>query len=247
MGQVAAHCCSMERSERAEPVSGRAAGAGSTSASTPCRAAPPAGAAAGVPAAAGAQAKARREPVGNDSSAGGFVEAPAVGAAGPRLLKGASAESLDARSEGGDSTGTGVSSNASSCDGMTREQRKEAKALVKKFVKDMVKGRQLQVIAPNGTVRAVFCALNRKLDALKIRANKDAKSGQEIPLNTIDEIVAGESAAQSAGCEGLETPLDELSVTLVLSTGTCITFRMDSLEARDTFTMCLTMFANEHK
>merc|ERR1711904_628391 len=52
----------------------------------------------------------------------------------------------------------------------TMQQKQTAKQLVKDFVKTMVKGRQFSAVLPSGQVRACFCALNRSLDKLQIRA-----------------------------------------------------------------------------
>mmetsp|Transcript_12101 Transcript_12101/g.31978 ORF Transcript_12101/g.31978 Transcript_12101/m.31978 type:complete len:231 (+) Transcript_12101:164-856(+) len=150
----------------------------------------------------------------------------------------------DARSEGAASATS--SAGSSSYETWTREQKAEAKRIIKDFVKSMVKGKNLHVVLPNGQIRTVLVSLSRALDILKIKAgaNKDAQA-RAIPLATIDEILVGTDTGDSEACEGMETPLDELSVTLALSSQECITFRMSDVEARDTLVMCLTMFSNE--
>mmetsp|Transcript_60092 Transcript_60092/g.176344 ORF Transcript_60092/g.176344 Transcript_60092/m.176344 type:complete len:231 (+) Transcript_60092:75-767(+) len=138
------------------------------------------------------------------------------------------------------------SAGSSSYDTWTREQKAEAKRIIKDFVKSMVKGKNLHVVLPNGQIRTVLASLSRALDVLKIKAgsNKEAQA-RAIPLSSIDEILVGTDIGDSEACEGMETPLDELSVTLALSSQECITFRMADIEARDTLVMCLTMFSNE--
>lgn len=128
---------------------------------------------------------------------------------------------------------------------MTKKQKVSAKQLVKDFVKTMVRGRQLVAVLPSGQVRACFCALNRGLDKLQIRANERDRHGRTVPLATIAEIVVGSDKSASAGTEGLETPLDDLSITLVLDTDECITFRLEDLESRDKLAACLTMFSGQ--
>merc|ERR1712217_482731 len=92
-----------------------------------------------------------------------------------------------------------------------------------------------------GRVRPVYVVLSRSLDSLEIRVNKK-NEGRRIALVSVDEILVGMDPGDSQACEGLETPLDELSVTLALNTQECITFRMEDIESRDTLAMCLNMF-----
>lgn len=127
----------------------------------------------------------------------------------------------------------------------TKKQKQSAKQLVKDFVKTMVRGRQLAAVLPSGEVRACFCALNRGLDKLQIRAAEKDRHGRTVPLQNIAEIVVGSDKSASAATEGLETPLDNLSVTLVLETDECITFRLEDVESRDKLAACLTMFSGQ--
>jgi len=55
----------------------------------------------------------------------------------------------------------------------------------------------------------------------------------------------GADRGASAATQDLETPLDERSVTLVLETDECITFRMEDTESRDKLAACLTMFSGQ--
>lgn len=153
---------------------------------------------------------------------------------------------FDARSEGGQSIGaSSTGSRSSGYDGMSKEQRQEAKRIIKEFVRTMVKGRNLTVVAANGNVRTCFVSMSRKLDTLKIKASEKDKQSRPILLVSIEEILVGTDVAGSEACEGLETPLDDLCVTLVLTSLDCITFRMPDMDSRDTLVMCLTMFSNE--
>jgi len=128
---------------------------------------------------------------------------------------------------------------------MTKRQKSSAKQLVKDFVKTMVRGRQFSAVLPTGQTRACFCALNRGLDKLQIRANERDRHGRTVPLQNIAEIVVGSDKGASAATSGLETPLDDLSVTLVLETEECITFRLEDIESRDKLAACLTMFSGQ--
>eukprot|EP00439_Symbiodinium_sp_Y106_P080892 s2038_g19.t2 len=89
-----------------------------------------------------------------------------------------------------------------------KEQRHQAKQVVKDFVKEMVKGRKMNVMTQAGQLKTCVVSLSRNLDALKIKVGAQNRS---IALRDVDEIAAG------ADVEGISTPLDDLCATLVLS------------------------------
>uniref|UniRef100_A0A7S0F9I6 Uncharacterized protein n=1 Tax=Pyrodinium bahamense TaxID=73915 RepID=A0A7S0F9I6_9DINO len=116
-----------------------------------------------------------------------------------------------------------------------KEQMKKAKSIVKDFVQDMVRGRRMRVMLPDGQ-RAIWgVGLARALDALKL---KDGAQLKRVELADITEIITG------ADAEGIETPLNELCATLLLASGETITFEFPDMEKRDTFVMCLAMFSD---
>lgn len=117
------------------------------------------------------------------------------------------------------------------------QQQREAKVLIKGFVKDMVKGKDVNVLAPSGDLKRCSVSLNRSLDTLKI---KMGSASRRIALTDLDEIHAG-----AEDVEDINTPLDELCATLFLSSGDAISFRLVDIEERDTFILCLTMFADK--
>lgn len=130
---------------------------------------------------------------------------------------------------------------------MTKNQKDATKSLVKDFVKSMVKGRQLTAVMPTGKTRGCFCSINRNLDTFSIRRHDKDKQGRHVSLASIIEIVVGADTSKSSLCEGLDTPLDDLSITLVLDTEECLTFRMDDKDSRDQFSTCLSMFCKQVK
>jgi len=142
--------------------------------------------------------------------------------------------------------GDSMSECASGVDGMSeivdgvamKEQRQQAKQVIKDFVKEMVKGQKMSVMTQTGQLKPVLVSLDRKLEFLKIKAGSQQR---KIALKEIDEIHSGTEV------EGIDTPLDELCATLMLTTEDCITFRMVDITARDTFVMCLHMFCNQQK
>ena len=69
----------------------------------------------------------------------------------------------------------------------------------------------------------------------KIKAGSQIR---KIPLREIEEIHAGMEPPD------IDTPLDDLCATLALASTECISFRLPDIAARDTFVMCMLMFAN---
>lgn len=131
---------------------------------------------------------------------------------------------------------------------MTKKQRHDTrKAVVKDFVKAMVKGQQFTAVMPSGQTKGCFCALNRTLDKLQIRAHEKDRRGRTLSLASVEEIVVGMEVSASEKCDGLSTPLDEMCVTLVLETDECLTFRLEDKDERDKLAICLTMFSDQAK
>lgn len=120
-------------------------------------------------------------------------------------------------------------------EGHTKEQKTEAKKVVKDFVKKMVKGEKMNVMTESGSLKACTCFLSRGLDTLKIKVGTQQRN---IALMEIEEIQVGTEVT------GVSTPVDELCATLMLAGGDCLSFRLPDVNARDTFVMCLLMFCN---
>jgi hypothetical protein len=124
----------------------------------------------------------------------------------------------------------------------------QAQAVVKAFVRSLVKGRTLRVLATNGGMaecaqtssRRCICFLDRKLTSLSLqRAGKEDAKKRAVPLEDISEIAVGAESGQEFG---LAT--DEMCITLILESGQAIGFRFDDDEERDTFALCLSMFVD---
>merc|ERR1711937_474446 len=97
----------------------------------------------------------------------------------------------------------------------------------------MVRGRKLEVVLKSGKHKSCACSMNRALDTLKIKVGGHSKT---MELTDIQEIHAGDNLKR------VDTPLDELCVTLILASQDAITFRFEDVEERDTFAACLLMF-----
>lgn len=122
-------------------------------------------------------------------------------------------------------------------DGLTaKEQKTQARQIVKDFVREMVKGKKINVMKQNGQLSNCTVSLSRDLSCLKIKAGSQARS---VSLTKdVEEIHPGGEV------EGIDTPADELCATLMLGSGDCITFRLPDINSRDTFVYCLLMFCN---
>eukprot|EP00415_Alexandrium_ostenfeldii_P002625 UN2625 len=124
------------------------------------------------------------------------------------------------------------SSNIGDVDGLSevvdevtsKEQRQQAKGVVKDFVKEMVKGKKMNVMTQSGQLKGCSASLNRALDTFTIKVGTQKR---RIPLVDIEEIHAG-----AEDIEGVDTPLDELCATLMLKSDDCITFRLGDVNAR---------------
>eukprot|EP00931_Biecheleriopsis_adriatica_P120748 TRINITY_DN95847_c0_g1_i1.p1 TRINITY_DN95847_c0_g1~~TRINITY_DN95847_c0_g1_i1.p1 ORF type:complete len:167 (-),score=41.58 TRINITY_DN95847_c0_g1_i1:19-519(-) len=118
---------------------------------------------------------------------------------------------------------------------MASEQLQQAKAVVRDFVLEMRGGKRMMVLAPSGQLKTTVCSLSKRLDVFRIRKGDQVK---RIPLVGIRGIHAGTEP------EGLSTPLDDLCATIVISPASqLITFRFEHINARDTFVMCMLLFA----
>mmetsp|Transcript_12968 Transcript_12968/g.34717 ORF Transcript_12968/g.34717 Transcript_12968/m.34717 type:complete len:227 (-) Transcript_12968:112-792(-) len=132
--------------------------------------------------------------------------------------------------------------NSELVEGMTaKESKQQAKALVKDFVREMVKGRKVNVMKQNGQLTMCTVTLARALDRMSIKAGTAQRT---IKLKQVEEIHPG---ADVEGTLGIDTPLDDLCATLMLAEGDCITFRLQDINDRDTFVCCLLMFCNSLK
>lgn len=126
--------------------------------------------------------------------------------------------------------------------GVLSEQRSpaEVKLLVKDFVKQMVKGREIGVLCADGTMKPVLCALTRSLDTLRIKAGGEVR---KVPLSEVDRIIVGNPEELS----DLATPLDEACSTLELASAECISFKFAEQKAAELFTLCMQIFVDGQK
>jgi len=114
----------------------------------------------------------------------------------------------------------------------------QAQFVVKRFVRSLVKGQEVSVLAVNGGVAECVASLDRKLTTLSLqRSGKKDSKKRGIPLEDVVEISVGDAAK-----EDVDLALDEMCVTLMLEDGSAVGFRFSDAEARDTFALCVSMF-----
>lgn len=108
----------------------------------------------------------------------------------------------------------------------------EIHAKMRKFVKEMVRGAEINVLSIDGQLKTCTCSLDRKLRFFVIEV---ARRVRKIPLSTIKEVQQGLEP------EDIETPLDALCATLILATDECISFRFATVPERQDFALCLSV------
>lgn len=118
---------------------------------------------------------------------------------------------------------------------MNKTEKTGAKTIVKEFIRDMVAGQNLRVVASNGELRTCFVALSRRLDKLTVTAGgRTGRQSREIPLVDVVDVGAERVAGNRP---------DELEVTL--SAGEGLTFRLKDASARDQLAACLKMLSEQ--
>ncbi|CAK9103453.1 unnamed protein product [Durusdinium trenchii] len=103
------------------------------------------------------------------------------------------------------------------------------KKLVKEFVREMVKGKEMNVLRADGSHMSVKCGLTRSLDTLRIKSGAETR---HLSLNEVEKVLQGAPEELS----DLETPLDEACATLVLQ-NECISFKFMEQEKAELFTL----------
>jgi len=151
-------------------------------------------------------------------------------------------ESLGASSSGSSGPQSAAATDASTTDS-TGPDIGQAQQLVKGFVRNFVKGRNLAVLAIHGGLTECIVTLDRQLTSLSLQlAAKRGAKKRNIPLEQIERIAVGDQVGNN-----IDLPLDDLCATLLLLDGSAVGFRFDSIEDRDTFSLCLSMFVDGRK
>lgn len=112
--------------------------------------------------------------------------------------------------------------------------------IINGFVDGMVRGRALNMLLPDGRTARSTLHMDRERTWLSIAGGavpRPVRTGLEGVL----QIVVGNEA------EGVQLPLDELCVTLVLEDGQIFAFCFEDEEARDTFALCMGMFVDARR
>jgi len=114
-----------------------------------------------------------------------------------------------------------------------------AQAIVKCFVRNMVRGSPVSLLCVGGGTAECCAFLDRGLTTLSLARSTKDTSRREVALEDVDEILVG----RDGGAEfGLDT--DESCVTLVLENNQAISLTFAEEEERDTFALCFSMFVD---
>jgi len=124
------------------------------------------------------------------------------------------------------------------------EDDNQAQHIVQDFVRMFVKGCVLSVLTTNGGEADCIVSMDRKLTSLSVqRSNKKGATKHAIPLEQVRKIYIGEEADE----EDRVPKADGMCVTVRCLPGQALAFRFTDYEERDTFVLCLSMFADRVK
>lgn len=110
----------------------------------------------------------------------------------------------------------------------------DIKKMVKEFVREMVKGKEMNVLRVDGSLMEVKCGLTRTLDALKIKSGGETRN---LRLGDVEKVLHGAPAELN----DLSTPLDDACATLLLLEE-CISFKFADAKKAELFTLCMNLF-----
>jgi ethanolamine utilization microcompartment shell protein EutS len=111
----------------------------------------------------------------------------------------------------------------------------DAQHVVKRFVQNYVKGQQVTVVAGHDESEDCLLTLDRDLTAISLQ------KGRSISLSEVCQICVGFDAEE----QGVDLPIDELSVAFLLNDGRDVAFRFRDIEHRDTFAICMSIFVDK--
>jgi len=123
--------------------------------------------------------------------------------------------------------------------GLSDEAAKESEALrllMKRFVTEMVKGRQYSVLVESGNAEPCLVVLTPTLLALRLAMQGTV---YEVPLKMISDAFSGALPSNRFA----PIYLDDFCSTLVLKNHECVSFRFQTLQERNDFTRCIKVLA----
>mmetsp|Transcript_83138 Transcript_83138/g.174048 ORF Transcript_83138/g.174048 Transcript_83138/m.174048 type:complete len:259 (-) Transcript_83138:20-796(-) len=135
--------------------------------------------------------------------------------------------------------GCGLSPDRDPDEGSSTAAAREALALrelMKRFVQEMVHGRELSVVIGEGRTELCKLTLTPNLLYLQLEA---AGVTHDIALRNVKDVCPGKLTSSRL----VPVELDDLCNTLVLRNNECVTFRFDDLKGRDEFTKCVKVLA----
>lgn len=122
------------------------------------------------------------------------------------------------------------------CGDQTSQQKaddvKKLQNVIKDFVKEVLRGVELDVVLEDGSLVCCRCWIDNRLSVLTLRVRDVVR---QIGLADIEQICSGKELQSIR----TTTPLDQNCATLVMSNDQCVTFKFQDVEAREHFATCM--------
>jgi len=115
-------------------------------------------------------------------------------------------------------------------------QRTMLHSILRHFAKEVSRGVMLSIMEEDGRQMEHFCKLNRRMTSLVLH-EADTNTTKEFRFEAIERICAPEEVRNLRATNPLF--FDECCTTVVLSGQRFVTFRLDSVIAREYFMVCL--------
>lgn len=112
----------------------------------------------------------------------------------------------------------------------------QLRVAMKRFVQEMVSGRELKVLVECDRTEACRLTLTPSLTHIQLHISGAV---HEIPIKSIRDICAGKLQAPRS----VPVELDDRCATVVLRNSECVSFRFDDVSQRSEFTKCLKVLA----
>mmetsp|Transcript_78654 Transcript_78654/g.218395 ORF Transcript_78654/g.218395 Transcript_78654/m.218395 type:complete len:216 (+) Transcript_78654:84-731(+) len=119
---------------------------------------------------------------------------------------------------------------------LMEQQRNMLQSILKHFAKEFTAGVGLTVLCSNGRTMEYVCQLDKKMTQLTMQCSS-SKSCESLLFRNIERICSPEEVRNlRASCPLF---IDECCTTLVLAGQRFVTFRMESVAAREYLMLCL--------
>jgi len=116
----------------------------------------------------------------------------------------------------------------------------EMRQIVRDFMNQYVRGRELPVLTPKGGFMVCAVSLDKRLSCLSVRnVTAEETPTRSIPLHSVEDVVLGDRLGVAAE--------EALCATMILQDGKAIAFVFDDSDEREIFALCLRTFVEARK